>query len=93
MYRVTMTYHECSADVVHLPTLAAACNKLGELYAYYAGYDNRQGWITYFCDRCLRGTVLRCKVPQRHTESAQHDDRCYRRCPTCKGHYETPVED
>jgi len=92
MYNVTMKFHTYSSTLSSTPTLAAAYDELDRMDAHYAEHDTRTGWITRVCDRCWEGKVLRCKAPKRHSESSQHTDRCWTRCPTCKGHYETPIE-
>jgi hypothetical protein len=91
MYNVTITFSTYSSYVSSKPTLAEACDDLAIMYAYYAAYDNRKGWITQICDTCTDGKVRRCPAPKRHRHTS-HGDRCYTTCPTCKGRYETPVE-
>jgi hypothetical protein len=92
MYHVVMKLNTYSSTLSSKPTLAAACDELATMYAYYAAYDNRKGWITQVCDTCWHGKVLRCQAPERHRKGSQHTKRCYTTCPTCHGHYETPVE-
>jgi len=43
------------------------------------------------CEACESGKVKRCKAPKRHA-NGYHGDRCYKVCPTCKGKYQTILD-
>jgi hypothetical protein len=94
MYQVTATYGKCSSTIQSATTLAEACNVQAELYRYYtveAAHANTKVSIDLLCDACGSGRVWKCTAPKRHA-NGYHGERCWRVCPTCKGHFKTSIE-
>ena len=43
------------------------------------------------CEGCESGKVKKCKAPRMHS-NGYHGDRCYAVCKTCKGKYQTVLD-
>jgi hypothetical protein len=92
MYQITATHGQYSSAMVCTTTLAQACDEQAVLYAYYHPlYDNTTVCIMQYCDTCVDGRIKKCPAPKKHAFGF-HEERCFKVCPTCKGHYVSPVE-
>ena len=93
-YQVTIEYGTHSAYYGNGgTTLAAAQAHLATMETFYTDleYPITASSLTIFCPDCTTGRVRRCPSPKKH-RNGYHGERCYKICPTCRGHFETRIQ-